>query len=173
MRIVIDARMYGPKHTGNGVYTQNLIENLAKIDEKNNYIILLRKNMMDKISLPENWEKVEADYRHYSIYEQINLPILLNKLKPDLVHFLHFNVPVFYNGRFIVTIHDLIMHKFRGRSSTTKSLFIYPFVRFGYFISFAKAVFGATKIIVPSKWVKKQLVDYYRLKSQKVEVVYE
>ena len=43
MRILIDARLYGPKNTGNGRYTKELIENLAKIDSKNNYVILLRK----------------------------------------------------------------------------------------------------------------------------------
>ena len=46
MRVVIDARLYGPKDTGIGRYTQKLVENLAKVDRKNDYIILLKKGWL-------------------------------------------------------------------------------------------------------------------------------
>ena len=34
MKIAIDCRFWGVKHTGLGRYTQNLVENLLKIDRK-------------------------------------------------------------------------------------------------------------------------------------------
>ena len=102
MKILIDARLFGPSHTGNGRYTKELIENLAKIDSKNNYVILLRKEAFDKVNLPDNFIKVLADFKHYSFEEQFKLPFLILKYKPDIVHFPHFNVPLFYFGKFIV-----------------------------------------------------------------------
>src|SRR3990167_4359918 len=112
MKILIDARLYGPKNTGNGRYTMNLLTNLAKIDHKNHYIILLRKEEFENLVFPSNWVKVLADFKHYSFEEQFKLPIIVWRCKPDIVHFPHFNVPLFYFGKYVVTIHDLIMHKF-------------------------------------------------------------
>jgi len=173
MKIIIDARLFGPNHTGNGRYTMNLIENLVKIDDKNEYFILLRKDNFKEIVFPKNFTKILADFKHYTFTEQFKLPFILYELKPDVVHFPHFNVPLFYFGKFIVTIHDLIMHKFVDGSATTRKFPIYQIWRLGYYLSFAKAVYGSTKIIVPSEAVKNEVVNYYHIDQQKVEVTYE
>lgn len=173
MKILIDARLYGPQNTGNGRYTKELIENLAKIDFKNEYFILLRKDNYNKVNLPFNFQKILADFKHYSFEEQIKLPILISKYKPDLVHFPHFNVPIFYFGKFVVTIHDLIMHKFTGGAATTRKFPIYQIWRLGYHLSFIKAIFGSSKIIVPSYAVKNDILTFYDIRPEKVEVIYE
>jgi glycosyltransferase involved in cell wall biosynthesis len=165
--------MYGPENTGNGRYTMNLVEELAKTDKDNKYVVLLRRNYYDSLKLPENWEKVLADFRHYTFTEQFKLPFLIYKHKPDLVHFPHLNVPILYFGKFVVTIHDIIMHKFRGGSATTRPFPIYQIWRLGYHLSFLKAVYGSQKIIVPSSAVKSELVDFYKLDGNKINVVYE
>jgi len=173
MNIVIDARLYGPKDTGIGRYTQKLVENLSKVDSKNRYIILLRKNDFETLDLPNNWQKVLADFKHYTFEEQFKLPFLLFKLKPELVHFPHFNVPLFYFGKYVVTIHDLIMHKFTSGTATTRKFPIYQIWRLGYYIAFAKAVLGSIKVIVPAYAVKNEVIKYYKINPKKVEVTYE
>lgn len=173
MNIVIDARLYGPRNTGNGRYTQNLIENLAKIDSRNQYQILLRKEFFNDVKLPNNFNKVLADFKHYSFEEQIKIPFLLYRLKPDLVHFPHFNIPLFYFGKYIVTIHDLIMHKFTTGAATTRKFPMYQIWRVGYHLSFMKAVYGSIKIITPSFAVKNEIVSCYKINPKKVEVTYE
>ena len=50
MKIAIDARLYGLEHAGPGRYVKNLVDCLAKIDEKNNYVILLRKKYFDNLN---------------------------------------------------------------------------------------------------------------------------
>jgi hypothetical protein len=165
--------MYGPKHTGNGRYTENLIQNLIKIDTKNNYIVLLRKEDFETLSFPANWKKVLADFKHYTFEEQFKLPFILWKFNPDIVHFPHFNVPLLYFGKYIVTIHDLIMHKFSGGEATTLKFPFYQIRRFGYHLSFAKAVFGSTKIIVPSNAVKDEVSNFYKISKSKIIVTYE
>jgi len=173
MKILIDARLYGPKHTGNGRYTMNLLTNLAKIDDKDHYIILLRKEEFKTLVFPSNWVKILADFKHYSFEEQFKLPIIIWRCKPDIVHFPHFNVPLLYFGKYIVTIHDLIMHKFTGGEATTRPFPIYQIWRLGYYLAFAKAIYGSIKIIVPSNAVKGEIVDYYKINPKKVEVTYE
>lgn len=173
MKILIDARLYGSKNTGNGRYTQNLVENLSKIDSGNKYIILLRKDDFASISLPSNWQKVLADFNHYTFEEQFKLPLLISKYSPDLVHFPHFNVPILFFGKYIVTIHDLIMHKFIGGEATTRPFPIYQIWRLGYYIAFAKAIYGSIKIIVPSNAVKNEIVNYYNISTKKIETIYE
>ncbi len=173
MKILIDARMYGLENAGLGRYAMNLIENLSKIDSKNNYIILLRKIYFDSLQFPKNWKKVLADFGHYTFSEQIKLPLIINKERPDLSHFLHFNIPLFRAGKYVVTIHDLLMHKNKGLAATTLSAPIYFSKRLAYQLAFKNAVIKARHIIVPSQTVKEELVDYYHLESEKISVIYE
>jgi hypothetical protein len=173
MKILIDARLYGPSDTGIGRYTQKLVENLIKIDTKNNYLILLRKDNYELLNFPKNWTKILTDIKHYSFEEQIKLPIILYNLKPDLVHFPHINVPILYFGKFVVTIHDMIMHKFKSGTATTRKFPVYQIWRLGYHIAFLKAVYGSKKIIVPATEVKKEIINFYKINPKKVEVTYE
>lgn len=173
MKIVIDARLYGVENGGLGRYLSNLIEQISRIDKKNNYVVLLRSKYFTQISLPKNWKKVKVDIKHYSFLEQLVIPWVLYRQKADIVHFPHFNVPVLYFGRYIVTIHDLLMHQFKSNSTSTLPWLLYIVRRLGYNLAFSKAVKGSTHIIVPSFFVKKDLLLHFHIKSSKVSYVYE
>jgi len=173
MKIVIDARLYGPKDTGIGRYTQKLVESLVKIDSLNQYIIFLRKDDFLSLKFPKNWKKVLTDFRHYTFEEQFKMPLFLMRYKADLVHFPHFNVPILYFGKYVVTIHDLIMHKFTEGTATTRKFPFYQIWRLGYHIAFAKAIYGSCKVIVPAHSIKEEVVKYYKINPKKVEVTYE
>ena len=173
MKIVIDARLYGLEHAGLGRYAINLIEELKKIDRKNEYVILLRKKYFDRLKFPENWKKVLADFRHYTLTEQVRLPKILSDEKPDLVHFLHMNVPIFYKGKFVVTVHDLLMQKHRGSAATTLPFFAYFPKLAAAKLIFRHAVSAAEKIIVPSNAVKDEVVSFYHVDPGKITVTYE
>jgi len=173
MKILIDARLYGLENAGLGRYLVNLIDELANIDKKNNYVLLLRKKYFKELSVPENWEKVLADFRHYSFIEQTKLPRIISKHKPFITHFPHFNIPLSFKGKYVVTIHDILMHKQKGRQATTLPAPLYYLKRTGYHRVFKKAVYRSEKIIVPSKFVKKELIDFYDLEKEKIIVTYE
>lgn len=157
MKIGIDARMYS--QSGIGRYTRNLIEQLQKQDTKNEYFIFLQKAEFDSINLKENFKKVLADFSWYGITEQLKMPKLLNQYKLDLVHFPHFNVPVLYSGKFVVTIHDLIHQNFSMQRASTHGKLIYQFKQFGYKAVLQNALLRSKKILVPSEYVKNQLGD--------------
>lgn len=111
MKILIDARLYGLENAGIGRYLINLIEELKKSGKEDKFIILLRKKYFNSLNFPEGWKKVLTDYRHYSLTEQLKLPRIILEESPDLVHFPHFNAPALYRGNFVVTIHDMTMHR--------------------------------------------------------------
>lgn len=173
MKILIDARLLGLENTGLGRYALHLITELSKIDHKNEYVILVRKKYADLLELPDNWRKISVEIPHYSIREQFELPKIIKKERPDLVHFLHFNVPVFYRGPYIVTIHDLLMHKNKNREATTLGFVAFTTKRFGYKYVFGKAITRAKRIIVPSKAVADDILRNYNIQSNTIEVIYE
>lgn len=179
MRIGIDARLY--KESGVGRYIRNLINNLVKLDDKNEgkssstneYIIFLLKKDIDEVNLPSNWTKVEADFKWYGLSEQIKFPKLLESKKLDLVHFPHFNVPIFYKGKFMVTIHDLIHQHFQMRRATTKDPFTYWVKHLGYKMVLSKALKNSVKVITVSEYVKDEIVRRWKLDPKKVVVTLE
>lgn len=171
MRIVIDGRMIN--ESGIGRYLRNLIFQLQHLDKTNEYFILLLKQNYDTSMYQSNFHKVLADFKWYTISEQLELPKRLNHLKPDLVHFPHFNILVFYNGKFVVTIHDLIHQHFSMKRATTREPLIYKLKQFGYKYVFQLAIKKSLKIFTPSNFVKEQLINQWRVDSRKIKVTPE
>ncbi len=109
MRIVIDGRMI--HWTGVGRYTVNLLDELQKQDQQNQYLVIMSSKQRAKWrpSSP-NFEVLNFDAPPYHpIKEQFGLARFIASLKPDLVHFTAINRPAFYKGRTVTTIHDLQM----------------------------------------------------------------
>ena len=174
MKICVDARYYGPEGTGIGKYVEKLLENLEEIDGSNEYHVILRKDNFPLYNpKAPNFKKVLADARWYSVKEQVLLPASLAKIKPDLVHFPHFNIPLLYPGKFVVTIHDVIKSEFKGASYTTRILPIYYLKHLGYEVTIRQAVQRSKKILVPSDFVKKKLRKTFGLPSEKIVVTHE
>lgn len=174
LRIGIDARFYGPKQKGLGRYVQKLVENLEKVDLNNQYIIFLRQeNWSDYQPSNPNFKKVLADYRWYSLPEQILMPIKIWQAKVDLMHYPHFNVPIFCLKPFVVTIHDLVLRKFPTRRASTLNPFLYWLKNLAYRLVVYLAIKRAKKIIAVSNYTKKDILKYFKVKPEKIEVVYE
>ena len=171
MRIGIDARFYGLG--GVGRYSEKLIAHLEKIDQLNDYFVFLRKENFD-LYKPKNprFHKVLADWPVYSLKEQIFLSLKLREYNLDLVHFPHFNVPLFYSGKFVVTIHDLIMHWSSSRASRHNLLFFY-FKKFVYRIVIKSAIRRAQKVIVVSQFIKDEIIKRYKAGPEKITVTHE
>lgn len=180
MRIGIDARFFGPVGKGLGRYTQKLIENLEKISSqdgtfKHDYFIFLRKDNFDSYEPKNpNFKKILADYPWYTFSEQFKFPRLLREYKLDLVHFPHFNVPLFYFGKFVVTIHDLILIHFPTVRSSTLSPFLYWAKFFVYKIVIKAAIYRSNRIIAVSEFTKTDILDNYKsVPQEKIRVTYE
>ncbi len=171
MRIAIDSRFYGLEHAGIGRYTINLIKQLIKLDSKNEYILLTNRTNKIEMKLPENFSTCEINITHYSFDEQLKLPFILNKIKPDLVHCPHYNVPILYQGKFIVTIFDLIKHKYPDASNTSKNYLMAKVKSMAYKFDMWWAVNQSKVIITAAQSVKRDLVHCYKTNPGKIKVI--
>jgi len=168
MKIGIDCRMYSSDFTGIGRYVYELTDNLFKIDQKNEYILFFNEPEFSKYELRHpNVKKVLANAPHYSLKEQTKFLQILNHEKLDLMHFTHFNAPLFYRRPSVVTIHDLTLHFYPGKKITS------PLHRAGYYRVIKSAVKKAKKIITVSQNTKKDLQVLMKTPSQKIHVIYE
>lgn len=174
MTIGIDARFFGPRAKGLGRYTQKLIESLQELDQENDYVIFLRRENFDEY-LPQNprFKKVLADYPWYGFAEQLFFPFKIYAQKVDLMHFPHFNIPIFYFKKYVVTIHDLILRHFATRRASRLGTFLYWFKNLGYRVVIWLALKRAKKIITVSEYVKNDIIKSFNVKAQKISVTYE
>ena len=166
MRIGLDLRMVGG---GSGIdrYITELSREILTQDKTHEFVLFVRNQKTAEQYQSFGQKIVIADIPHYSLAEQLSLPRILKKENLDLVHFPHFNVPIFYHRPFVVTIHDLTHTLFPGQK---KSRF---FHRLAYHAVFANAIKKARKIIAVSQFTKKQITEYYSVPSEKITVVYE
>jgi len=173
MRIGIDARLYGLEHAGLGRYVMRLVEDILKLDKKNDYVLFLKKAHAEKFKNRKRVKVVVTDIPIYSFAEQTILPLIFAKEKLDLLHVPHFNAPLIYNGKMILTIHDLIKHDSKGPETTTRNRWLYSIKRLGYLTLTNGIVGRADHILVPSNFVKEDVVKRLHVPSEKITVTYE
>ncbi len=168
MRIGIDCRMLN--ETGIGRYIRNIVEQLAVLDDKNEYVLFVLEKDLSTSGLPKRFQTVAANYRWHSFAEQLLFPLVLYKSKLDIFFAPNLNVPILYFKPFVLTIHDLTVLKVKtGRVTTLPYPFYYikrlavrlPLV---YGMRFAKAVF------VVSEYVKNDLQKVFRTNPKKIHI---
>jgi glycosyltransferase involved in cell wall biosynthesis len=159
--IVIDARLYGPEHTGLGRYTMNVMQYLPGYLKKYQVKILLPDRYARALTFPPHCTVVRCDFAHYSLAEQLFLPLLLARLQADLLITFHFNVPIFSPVPKLVTVHDLIKSFFTGADTTTRNPWLYRLKRWGYNLVVARALTQAQAIVVPTNTVKNDILSLY------------
>ena len=174
--IIIDARLYGPKHTGIGRYTKNLLIALSKNPKFSDYkfSLIIYKDLESEIKkdLNNHFHLIPTNIKHYSLSEQFLLPFLLYKQKPDLVHFTHFNKPILYFGKSIITIHDLIKHFYKGKETTTKNPLIY-WPKYLIYLILTFINIKTNQLIVPSNFWREYIIQHFKIKPQNITTTYE
>lgn len=175
-RIGIDCRFWGIAHAGLGRYTRELVlEIVRKCNKQYQFTLFFQQDewRKDRQALSK-CQIIETNVPHYSIYkEQFELKKIIERENLDLMHFTHFNVPIFLQTPYIVTIHDLIKHFFKGKPVTTHSLPIYWLKYGGYRLVIRQAIKRSKAIIVPSYFTKDQIAVHYPGEERKIKVIYE
>lgn len=120
-RIGIDARFYGLGSAGLARYTQELVEHIARAKTPHTFVIFIRTEDQSHFrSQRKNLEVRTTDIPHYSIREQVFLKQELEAANLDLMHFTNFNFPLWYRDPFIISINDLTLLRFSGRSKFSR-----------------------------------------------------
>jgi glycosyltransferase involved in cell wall biosynthesis len=173
MKIGIDARLYGPEHTGLGRYVTNLVDNVLKQDKENSYVLFVTKKHKDDFVTGDSLKVVVANVPVYTFAEQLLLPFIFGKEKLDLLHVPHFNAPLLYFGKLIITLHDLIKHSSKGPETTTRNYISNTLVRAAYYLETFLVVRKAIRILVPTNFVKSEAARILKIKPDKITVTYE
>jgi glycosyltransferase involved in cell wall biosynthesis len=183
MRVGIDCRTilnpgYG-ENAGVGHYTYYLVSNLLKLDKKNEYVLFF-DNLLSKTAA----EELVADapniklkffpfhqYKHFLPFAFSHLLTAgaLEKEKLGVFHSPAYTLPMAYRGKAVVTVHDLAIYKnpkwfpskfLVGQSFSTRKLV-------------PESLKKAAKIIAVSEHTKKDIVEIFKIKPEKIEVIYE
>ena len=177
-RIGIDARFYGPIGKGLGRYVQEVVDNILKLDADSDnpseYVIFLSPENFSEFSSTHPFvKKCLISLRWYSWREQIILPFIFYKEHLDLLHFPHFNVPIFTPVPFVVTIHDLILTRFPSRRASMLPAALYWLKQLAYRLVISVAVRRAQAIITVSEFTRRDIINQFHAKPKKLFVTYE
>jgi glycosyltransferase involved in cell wall biosynthesis len=173
MRIGIDIRNIGKQRTGDEVVFFNLVKNLALLDSENEYRLFtdLGENVVPKISQKlgilgkDNFKIVSLKSPNKFCWNMRVLPWELHKNPVDVYH-TQYITPFFVSKeiKVITHIHDV-------------SFLAYPqFIKksdlFFLKLLIPRSLKRANKIIAVSEITKNEIVKYYKVNPEKIEVAY-
>lgn len=166
--IVIDARII---NSSTGTYVERLLTYLQEVDTVNKYSVIVPfKDKNYWTPTAPNFKVITADFKNYSLSEQIGFKRFLNKLSPDLVHFCMPQQPVLYSGKHVTTFHDLTL--LQTYNSDKNWLVFHLKQQVGKFV-FKSVAKSSQHIITPTEFTKNELVKFAGVSPDKVTVTYE
>ncbi len=160
-KITIDARMVGP--SGIGTYLKNLLDQFAVLDHGFCFrVISSHPDDLPRLPL-ERFQIVGTNAPIYSLAEQLEIARLAHGT--DLLYVPHYNIPYFYRGKLVVTIHDLTHITFRQ---------FFPGFAAHHYARFmlGAAVRRAQTIITVSQFSRRSIQEHFRVKDEKIQVIY-
>jgi glycosyltransferase involved in cell wall biosynthesis len=169
MRIGIDAKRIFMNKTGLGSYGRNLVNGLNQLPNENMYFLYTPEKTVhyDIKALNENISSKVSTAWFKILWRSFFIKNDLKKDKIDLYHAISNELPFTLNRKVknIVDIHDLLFIRFPQ--------FYSFFDRVVFKIKTKSACEKADKIIATSEATKADIVKYYQINPEKIEVVYQ
>ena len=169
LKIGIDARELKEKRVGIGTYIYQIIKILNEKDKKNEYFLYSNQDIYLDFKLNDNWHIVKKKCKIGSRFIYFKLPKILKKDGIEVFwgteHCLPKKNKQTKKIKFILTIHDLAIQKFKKVGSINNT-FIQRLI-------LKKSCNNADKIIAISEATKKDLIEILNVKEKKIKVIYE
>ena len=164
MRVAIDTRKL--HDFGIGTYTRNLLRHLSRIDRDTEYVLLCHEpDLGIAAHLGPNFRTVLEPSANYSVREQIHVPWLLRRERPDVFHAPHYVLPPAVRCRSVVTIHDCI-HLMFPQYLPNRAAYAYAKA------SMWSAAKRSNRILTVSEASKRDILHFFNVPPEKVVVVY-
>jgi glycosyltransferase involved in cell wall biosynthesis len=164
LRIAIDARKL--RDYGIGTYVRNLLRYLARIDESTEYVVLCKAADQPLVAtLGPNFRAVAESSPGYSIREQVAVPIDLRRERAALFHAPHYVLPPLTPCKAVVTIHDCIHLRFPQYLPNKLG---YAYARGSLWM----ATHRSDRILTVSEASKRDILDYFHVRPEKIDVIY-
>ena len=172
MKIGIDARFIFPDRIhGIGRYSYQLIQHLALIDQKNEYLVFKNPSYKKRLSNNENFREIPITGHPISLRTLFDLSFRIKKEKIGVFHSLFPITPLLGGFKHIVTVHDMQAIKVKDFFSKHPFL-IDQGLRLFHKISYSSAVRKADMIICNSDATRREFIEYYRIPEEKIVTVY-
>jgi glycosyltransferase involved in cell wall biosynthesis len=163
VRVAIDARKL--HDFGIGTYIRNLLRHLARIDHDTEYVLLCRENDLGVgAQLGPNFRAVLEPSPNYSLREQIHVPWVLRRERPDVYHAPHYVLPSGVRVRSVVTIHDCI-HLMFPQYLPNKAAYAYARA------TMWSAARRSACILTVSEASRRDILHFFNVAPEKVVVV--
>jgi len=170
-KIGIDCRM--SEETGIGRYIRNLVIEISKIDHHNSYILFVNsESSLLKEKLPQNFKTVVVNIKWHGWGEQILFLYEVLKQNLHLYHSPQSNMPYFYPKKFILTVHDLTIIKYKTGRASTKNFFIYSWKRLIFKLFLYFSILRACKVITVSNFVRDEILSIFPSFREKIVRIY-
>jgi glycosyltransferase involved in cell wall biosynthesis len=166
MLLGFDATTIRGNKTGVGYYSARLLERLTSVGGAENpidEILVLSNRKLDLAPVPRCRLVQEGRFPLRAVWMQGVLPLLIERLRPDLCHFTNFLGPYFTKAPYVVTFHDMTLellpqcHTWRKRLLTRA---LSP-----------EIARGARLIITPSESAKRDLSRLFRIPGGKIRAI--
>jgi glycosyltransferase involved in cell wall biosynthesis len=164
MRVAIDTRKL--HDFGIGTYIRNLLRQLARLDHDSEYVLLCHEpDLGVAAQLGANFRAVLEPSPNYSIREQIHVPWVLHRERPDVFHAPHYVLPPAAQCRSVVTIHDCI-HLMFPQYLPNRAAYLYARGMMW------TAVRRSHRILTVSEASKRDIIHFFNVPPEKIVVVY-
>lgn len=120
MRIAIEAqRIFRLDKHGMDYVALESIRALQQLDKVNEYFIIVKPGEDRALRETGNFHLIELACPTYFLWEQVALPLCLNRIKPDLLHCTSNTAPLFVRIPMLLTLHDIIfLEKKKGANQS-------------------------------------------------------
>lgn len=170
MKIAIEAqRLFRKKKHGMEIVALEIIKQLQHLNSQDQFFIFAKSDEDEEcISTTENFTIEKIATKPYPYWEQVSLPKILKKIKPDILHCTANTAPLFYSGKMVITIHDVIYMESVNFSGSSYQNFGNLYRKF----IVPKVAKNAKIIITVSEFEKKVISSRLKIPENKIRVIY-
>jgi glycosyltransferase involved in cell wall biosynthesis len=112
MRIGFDATPISPGKSGIGYHVEFLVRALAELDGIDEILLFSNRRPVFDGPPPARTRWIErGGFPKRAPWMHLILPLLIEREKPDVVHYVNFNAPILHPHPFVVTFHDMVLYR--------------------------------------------------------------
>ena len=179
MKIGIDARWIFRESSGIGVYTRELLRQLALADLQNEYTVFfsdaaVKDSLADELTAGVNFRASLLDFGPFSARNQLRLPAIIRQLGLDVFHSTNYMIPLMafprnHSGKTacVINIHDLIPLVFPKATPRALKTRLFPVYR----RLMKEVVARSSLIITASKSARDDIVTCLRGRPGRIEII--
>ncbi len=174
LRIAIDASAVPRQPAGAGVYTSQLVRALANAETRHELVVFARPGLFDGLAGERRLRVIPIEPSSRATrfaWEQTSLPLLLRRLRIDVLHSPHHHTPVAaalplgVRPKLVVTMHDVTFLLLPERYPLARRLYMQAVTRASARV--------ADAIITPSQTVRRDVIEHLGVPPQRVVAIPE